>query len=269
MLTDLGALGGNNLVVLVASVAWACLAVDAVLGGMNVRGLVVQRTLPDEVFARSGCRGSFRVTRTSRLAAHQVTVGDGIASTSLERVGAGETVECASWWRFRQRGPTLAPQLTIRSRFPFGLFDHQVQLGGAIEVLVYPCPRAGRATPSRRPSVEGASSNQREGSGDLRDLRPYRPGDRLRTLHWPTSARTGRPMVGIRCAEEDAGVLVALPHHPTENALEEATGALLDAWEKGVPVGLTGLDPRLGVPRRGIRWRRRLLDAIARVGVAA
>ncbi|MCA9566564.1 MAG: DUF58 domain-containing protein [Myxococcales bacterium] len=263
VLTDLGALGGNNLVVLVASVAWAAVLTDGVLGWLNLRGVVVRRQLPDELYARTGCRGAFVVGRAGRLPGLSLVITDGPATASAERVD--REVVLPAWWRFPERGPARLEGLEVRSSFPFGLFDHRVRQGEPAEVLVYPCPRQGSARAAHRPSVEGRPSERREGTGDLRDLRPYRPGDRLRSIHWPTSARVGRPMVGVRSAEEDAGRLVELPADPGEDALERATGALLEAWAEGVPVGVRGLEPELAVPRRGIRWKRRLLDGLAMV----
>lgn len=262
VLTDLGALGGNNLVVLVASVAWAALLVDAVLGRASLRSLSVVRELPAELFARTGCRGRFQVTNHGRLAARQLTLDDGVASATAAVVPEGD-VGVAAWWRMPTRGPATLGAIRVETRFPFGLFVHRRLLGEPVDVLVFPTPRPGRTTPARRSARDGATHPLHQGAGDLRNLRPYQPGDRLRSLHWATSARVGRPMVALRHAEVDAGVVVTLPAPPDEDSLEEATGAVLDACAQGVPVGLTGLDPRLARPRTGIRWRRRLLDAMA------
>lgn len=261
VLTDLGALGGNNLVVLVASVLWAAVVVDGVLGWVNLRGLTVVRHLPDELFARQGARGTFEVTRTGRLPVHRIEIGDGVATATAEEVRA--TVVLPTWWRFPTRGEVEVGRIEVRSAFPFGLFRHRLELGEPAAVLVYPCPQEGAGVPRQRSSVEGRPDPRREGTGDLQDLRPYRPGDRLRSIHWPTSARAGRPMVGLRAAEEDAGRVVRVGEAASESELERATGAVLGAWSEGVAVGLEGLGPALAAPRRGVRWRRRLLEALA------
>lgn len=269
VLTDLGALGGNNLILLVASLAWAALVVDGFFGSWNLWGLVVERHLPDELFARVGARGSFVLRNPRRwLAARRVEIADDVAHVDIPTVEAEAEEAALAFWRFAERGEVELQQLTLRSSFPFGLFRHQVVRSAPVSLLVCPCPDAGAGDRASPTATEGEPHGRGEGTGDLRDLRPYRVGDRLHALHWPTSARTGRPMVAVREAESTTGVLVDVREPRTERSLERATGAVLDAWAEGRPVGLRGLDTRLATARRGVRWRRRLLDALALASVA-
>lgn len=264
VLTDLGALGGNNLVVLVAAVIWAAVVVDGALGWLNLRGVRVVRHLPEELFARTGARGHFEVVRTGRLPLYGLVLGDRFATVAAPAV---IRVDCRvpAWWRVAERGALDVGPIQVRSTFPFGLFQHRVERQAHGEVLVYPWAGEGRGRSRPRGAPLGEGAARGEGSGDLRDLRPYRPGDRLRSIHAGTSARVGRPMVMVREAEEVVGRVIPLPGEPTETDLEQATGAVLEAVEQGVPVGLDGLDPELRRPRAGVRWRRRLLCALANV----
>jgi uncharacterized protein (DUF58 family) len=71
-------------------------------------------------------------------------------------------------------------------------------------------PRAGAPTPHPHGLV-GMERAARVGEGtEFAKVRPFQPGDRLRRIHWPVSARTGRLHVTATYADEDALVVVLL-----------------------------------------------------------
>lgn len=71
-------------------------------------------------------------------------------------------------------------------------------------------PRDGAPTPHPRGLV-GMERAARVGEGtEFAKVRPFQPGDRLRRIHWPVSARTGRLHVTATYADEDALVVVLL-----------------------------------------------------------
>jgi uncharacterized protein (DUF58 family) len=74
-------------------------------------------------------------------------------------------------------------------------------------------PRSGAPTPHPRGLV-GMERAARVGEGtEFAKVRPFQPGDRLRRIHWPVSARTGQLHVTATYADEDAlvvGLLDAL-----------------------------------------------------------
>lgn len=269
VLVDVGAIGGNNLITLVAVVGGAALAVDWIVGRWNLRGLGVQWQLPAELFAGQGARGAFIVRNGRQLGtARGLEVDDGHAITTVDAVPAG--AECASrvWWRFPDRGPFAIAGAEVRSLHPFGFFVHRVRVEGRADGLVYPRPLAGEARSAGETIGDTTPDDRQADTGDFRDLRPYRPGDRLRSIHWRTSARAGEPMVVVRGGERSEGVWVQVQREPLEDELSRATGAVLEACHHGVPVGLVlPDDDSMRQPRAGTRWRRELLDALARFGL--
>lgn len=71
-------------------------------------------------------------------------------------------------------------------------------------------PRAGAPTPHPRGLV-GMERAVRGGEGtEFAKVRRFQPGDRLRRIHWPVSARTGELHVTATYADEDAVVMVLL-----------------------------------------------------------
>ena len=99
----------------------------------------------------------------------------------------------------RRRGPTSVGPISLTRSDPLGLAvgEHDVS-GGTAHVLVHPKPEplGGRRMLERLASVESA---RRRGGSDptagFQSLRPYVPGDDTRTIHWPTTAKTGSLMV--------------------------------------------------------------------------
>jgi uncharacterized protein (DUF58 family) len=97
---------------------------------------------------------------------------------------------------FPRRGKHYMPGLRTLTRFPFGLFAKMSRPIQPDPVLVYPAVRA--LAPAEVPAAldPGWRERDRRGRGaSLRGLRPYRPGDDPRLLHWKTSAKAGDLMV--------------------------------------------------------------------------
>lgn len=264
VLAEAGALGGNNLVIAVAVVAWAVLLIDYLAGRRNLAGLEVGWRLPEELFARRGARGAFRIGNPMRTS-WALEIGDGCAHVHLPCVPRGEEMLPAAWWRPEERGQLVLEGMVVLSSWPFGLFAHRRRFRRQARCLVYPTPRFDPAWPGRRGTGEGDSGRMPGGAGDLLDIRPYRPGDRLRSLHWRTSARTGSWMVVDRAREEQAGVRIRVdPGREIEAELAAASGAILEATASGAPVSLElAGHPELAHYGTGTRWRRQLLDALA------
>lgn len=264
VLAETGALGGNNLVIAVAVVGWAVLLVDYLAGRRNLAGIEVGWRLPEELFARRGSRGAFRVSNPHRVS-YALQIEDGCAHAHVGCVQPGEEKLRVAWWRPERRGSLVFEGLAVRSDWPFGLFVHQRHVRRQARCLVYPAPRFDPAWPGQRGAGDGDSGRRPGGAGELLDIRPYRPGDRLRSLHWRTSARTGTWMVVDRAREEQNGVRIRIdPQGDVESELSAASGAILEATAQGAPVSLEiEGHPELARYGTGTRWRRTLLDALA------
>jgi uncharacterized protein (DUF58 family) len=110
------------------------------------------------------------------------------------------------------------------------------------------------------------------------DVRPYVPGDHLRTVNWPVSARRGRLHVTERLTDRGADVVVLIDTHDqapgpateageriARGAAQVVQSALRNSDRAGV-VALGGRQPRwLGVDI-GRRQFYRVLDAVLAAG---
>ncbi|WP_280506697.1 DUF58 domain-containing protein, partial [Nocardia farcinica] len=131
------------------------------------------------------------------------------------------------------------------------------------ELFVYPVtdPQLMRMPRTELPERLGTHLTRRHGPGvEYADIRAYTPGDQLRTVNWPVSARRGRLYVTERLTNRSADVVVLIDTSlqapgPASDALElsvggGAAGVAGGVWGGGPPGGGWG---RVG----GLCWAPR------------
>ena len=116
----------------------------------------------------------------------------------------------------------LRPDLMVAG--PDGLLAYGPMVGDEARRAVLPQvrPLPPGPLPPRSAGLVGAHRSRRAGDGiDLRNIRPYQPGDRLRRVDWRTTLRAGSRAVDAddvlntlyvreRHAEADADIIIAL-----------------------------------------------------------
>nr|WP_044182301.1 DUF58 domain-containing protein [Pirellula staleyi] len=125
-------------------------------------------------------------------------------------------------WQFvpERRGLYPLSMPIVATSFPLGLWERSQRVEVLSQLLVSPRVVALDALPAsdgHRWSL-GALSDRRSGTeGDIVGTRPLRPGDSLRHVHWPQTARYGRLILSERQAVQSAVVRVvvdlAAQHH--------------------------------------------------------
>ena len=262
--------GNNRLFLLLASMV-VLLLLDGVLGAWNLRNVTGSRRLPYEAHAGRAAAGTFLVENRRRaMPALAVRVEDagGCAQASCALVPAGGAMSCPATWSFAERGEKRLPGLRLSSAFPFGLLEHRVDLPRPAELVVF--PSIGVAAPATAARLAGGvprlDDRRQGGTDDLLGFRAWEPGDPLSRVHWPTTARVGRPMLAVRGGEADEVVVVEVPDLPDpeawEEALTHACGQVVHHARLGRSVGLRV--GRRGWPAaRGDAHRRRLLSVLA------
>lgn len=274
--TALGAIAlwsGNNALLFIVSPLGAVWLLAAGLGGWNVRGLRVTRRWPDELVAGREARGALCV-RKARGPAFDLHVEDEATGASVRLAEVRDAVTTPCRWRFATRGPTAVTGFVVRSTWPFGLWWHEVRLAASDTVLVGVRPRPVGLRPEAWVGDGEPGQRGRTGTGDLVGLRPYVPGDPLRRVHWPTSARMGEPIVVERTEDAQRAVVVRVQPKADgeawERELSEAAGQIQRGFRLGLRVGLAlppmaDDEPVVHPARTGEGWRRHLLDVLARL----
>jgi uncharacterized protein (DUF58 family) len=187
----------------------------------------------------------------------------------------GEVVPARrGWFEF---GPLLAG-----SGHPFGLVRRRVALCEPLRVLVLPRPgrlvrerfrRHLRGSDPRGERTRQAGARHELARADFHGLRPYRPGDSLRWIHWRTSARRSQLMV--KEFEDVPGedlVLVFDPVWPEGDRFEAAVAlaaTIAHEWcqRRGdrLVLAVAGRSPEIVEGVTGPEHGRRVLEALALV----
>ncbi|MFB3816611.1 MAG: DUF58 domain-containing protein [Candidatus Methylomirabilales bacterium] len=252
---------GNNLLYLILAMLLALLVISGLLSEQTMRRVGLRRELPRRVFA--GLPATLRVTLQNgkaRAASYglQVSEADPGGGPAARHFVLRLPAQARERWQYRltfpRRGRQALPGLVLWTRFPFGLFEKIGRPAHRDPVLVYPRVRALR--PGEIPAIlqPGWRERDRRGQGaSLYNLRPYRPGDDPRLIHWRTSARMGDLMLK-ELAEEDRPRVCLLLHDPAPGSLAErveadlSLAASLAAWavRSGLAVELITADGPTG-----------------------
>lgn len=154
------------------------------------------------------------------------------------------------------------------------------------ELAVLPAPRPTATTPRGLPPalLIGGHTSRRPGEGsEFAEIREFRPGDRVRRVHWPTSARRGALHVRTQEADRDAVVVLVVdatndipaldPARPSgmERAVQAAAqiaGRLCGDGDR-VALRVVGARSRPVPAASGTGQLHRILAALAHIEVGA
>lgn len=155
------------------------------------------------------------------------------------------------------RSHTHVHPVRLSSGFPLGLFEMRRVLMAAHELLVFPRPITPRGLHALGVLMDAApqdGASAGEATGEIRGLRPWRPGDSMRRINWPGSVRSWSHGTGLVVRETDPpgfhprccmvlfhsfgsdGSLIRPDRF--EHALSQASGAIRHLHALGIPVRL-------------------------------
>jgi uncharacterized protein (DUF58 family) len=129
------------------------------------------------------------------------------------RMRAGETRELALVARAARWGAYRVGDVFLRSVGPFGIFRYEARLDCRQPLKVYPAPEAVRdlLRPLRTQVFSGNHVAREKGEGiEFADLRPFVPGDRIRSVNWRASARRSELWVNELHPERNTDVVLFL-----------------------------------------------------------
>lgn len=268
---------GNNALYMVWAVMLATLVVSGVVSRQNVRGLTIELTPPDEVFANRPFALRFNLRNRGRLwprwflLLNVVRTGQPWLLPYLPRGGKGKGELELSLPR---RGRHRLRAVHVSSLFPFGLFRKGARYPVEAEVLAFPELFPAASTRLEHSGDFGSDSVRRSGWGhELHSLRRFRQGDDPRGIHWKQTARTGNLIFTEREAEESRRLSIlfdngvgeladAASAERFERLVSEAATTAVDHLLRGFEVELVSRDavvPFGGGPRQ----RLKILETLA------
>jgi uncharacterized protein (DUF58 family) len=134
----------------------------------------------------------------------------------------------------------------VATAAPFGLmwWTRRVRLDLPSELHIGPKIGPPVVLPRQEDDRSGDSSHRSPRDiGEPRGIRPYRPGDSRRWVHWPATAHSGELMVREMegPTSEPVVVVVTLPPDAdaAESVAERAFGTLVALFDRGTSVHLT------------------------------
>ena len=268
---------GNNGLYILLSLLLGVLLVSGVVSRRNVDGVDVALDGPAEVFAGEPVRFRVRIgNRTGReKSALLVKVSGKAAPLLFPRLVAAGEAERGVDLVFPRRGRQKVESILLFSGYPIGLFRKGRLHPVNEERIVFPRPGAAIfPPPEAREAVDDGINPRKRGRGaEILKLREAVPGDDPRDIHWPQTARQGRPIVKERASELGREIVVHLDTgRPAtagpdwdgafEEAVREAAGLALKFLSRGERVGLLCGDLFLP-PAMGPLHRTTILTALA------
>jgi len=266
---------------------WQLVAFAAPLIGVLV-SIGWQRAVPKvHVHAEPGSHRCFESEETRLSVWAGVETGDAAVDLTVETVD-GMRLETAE--PTPRQGQTVVVAADKWGRYPIMARVNVVAHGGlvqgtgladAADVFVFPvAPPQSTAIP-RTELLDrlGTHLTRHIGPGvEYADIRRYVPGDQLRTVNWPVSARRGSLHVTERLTDRAADVVVLIDGYPQPpGPATEATDRIVRGAVQVVQSALRGGD-RAGVVALGDRHPRwlgadigrrqfyRILDAVLTAG---
>lgn len=183
-------------------------------------------------------------------------------------------------WGRHPVGPMVARFLSAWDAYSLGPVEAQ---SFPLHALPAPTPYESRSQMPDPKGMVGMHTSRLKGPGlEFSDIRPFVSGDRLKHIHWPVTARTGRLHVTTGYAEQDAEImlLVDAQHDLGDSGGVEGAPNSLDVTVRaaaGLAEHYLSLGDRVGVqvigsqgisfvrPAAGRLQMRRVLDVLARV----
>lgn len=175
------------------------------------------------------------------------------------------------WIRVEATFPSLARgrhplyRITLRTKFPLGMFQAWAYAQLDTSYLVYPTPDNHQQLPQESLFHFNLSGDRGSGTDDFAGLRNYHQGDSLRHIHWKTFARERglhTKQFGGDRAEELWLDWETLNDLDTETRLSRLTRWILDADSQHFNYGLRL--PNQVVPLgHGPKHKHRCLEALA------
>jgi uncharacterized protein (DUF58 family) len=192
------------LVLLVASINYQLnlgyvltfLLAGSALIGMHIchgtlRGITMHLIAPDAQFAGAGVPIGVQMASQSRSVRYGIGLAVwGSGHWSWTDVPAQGSAKVQVSFTPTRRGLHHIPTLTAETRFPLGTFRVWTVWRPAAKVLVYPTPEAHPPPlPPGEPRAGGATSTQKQATGEFDGVRAYRRGDPLKLVVWKKVAK--------------------------------------------------------------------------------
>ncbi len=213
---------GNNLLFLVLGCLLAGILISGVLSRAVLTGIELRLELPERLFAEQPVLATIEIRNEKEIwpSLSLRVEGEGKDKRAAEilvqpvyfpyiarRSSARQKVQLV----FPRRGVYRQDAFSIRTKFPFGLFEKGRRVDSPVEVVVYPHVEPAEQTYEILPLISGEMASFYRGRGhDLHSIRQYQPQDSARFVDWKISAKTGSLKVREYSREDERRLMLVL-----------------------------------------------------------
>jgi len=209
----------SGLLFLILGVVCGCYVINALAAALTARRL--RLTPPDTIHGVEGqpVKGTWLVANASggRTGLTEVRSPWGVL-LRIGRLGPRAALHITPELTFPERGVYPFASLVLVSSYPFGLVRCRWRLRVAGEIVVYPAAYecASPAAAGYEPMVGGKFvGRNRSASGDrFHGVRPFRPQDPVKLIHWPSSSKGQGIMVKEFDEELSGRIAIVLAPSP-------------------------------------------------------
>ncbi len=269
-LVFLGCARFSGVTILLGVLCWATMITARWLCQKNLSDVELRRRLPRSAFAGELFETLISIYRVPegrfQIDGFDLEFRDSLLSlAAAEEIGHLQKDTVITFpirARLPRRGLHSRARFELKSSWPFGLFSMRIvenyQLPNAMErdeILIFPRPLMPALLLRQLENFQAESlaknSFEQENAGDFRGIRPYRPGDPVKSIHWPATARARELVVRDwdppQPKPQRFGVILhslatpgqMLTPDRFETAVRIATGLLIYCRENGIPVWIS------------------------------
>ena len=249
------------------------MAVSGILGWLNIRGLELQVSVPDEVYAGLDTLVTLRLDNCKpRIPSFLITVHLLDHHVGFDLLARGEGEHQSFLHRFPERGDQAFTVAEISSPFPINFFVRSRWLALNAAATVFPTP----AFSSMPTGCDGTEMNGslarivRGQEGDVANIADYTGAEPMKLIHWRLSARhDGLKVKELTATAREPVILEleSLPGKNLEHVLSSAAFIVNRLIRANRPVGMRAKGVVVP-PALSRRHRLQLLTELARYGKA-
>ncbi len=231
----------------------------------NLLGLKLSFAFPEPVFAGSYASTDLTLHNELQHSRSDLVVRIGIGAAQALNIEGRCNQAMTLTTPTSKRGHHKLPRLSIRTRFPAGLFRAWTWVYWDARVLVYPQPLGSQPLPGQGSGQQTGSTVRIRGEEELAELRGYQRGDPLNRVAWKQFARSGE--LHSKTFDDPTSVKLWLDWAQVESTDKEDRLSQLCAWvqaahDRHVSYGLRLPDVNIN-PDHGEAHRARCLKELA------
>lgn len=237
---------GNNFHYLAAAAMLGFMLASGLAGLANINSAEISLDFPDDMYAGIPFLLTVEVRNRSRrkpLYLIELQIDEKLLMFPV--VAPDKTSRMSIAFSFPKRGKQEIKKILLFSVFPFNFFTRYRSIDGDLSCVVFPAPlhpsgeqvflQGGCESINARTALINAEE-------DIVGVRPYIEGDKMRQIHWKSSARTGKLSTRIyddaAAGGEKIVDLEGLMFGGKERALSVAAYAVKEAILTGDAIGM-------------------------------